>query len=72
MENAYYNCGDSCILVLKIINDRIKGNLYLCLKYSLNHKIYNLETIEEEDFNEFFSNNKIEGFEFIDEYIGLY
>jgi hypothetical protein len=72
-ENTYYySGGDSICLLLKILEKENNEKLFICLRYSQNHKVYNLDTFNEEDFNEFFVENEIIDYKFDNlEYNGL-
>ena len=53
MEGKYYTCGDTAILVLKILNSD-SGDIYLCLCFSFNHRNYSVMSINQDDFMEFY------------------
>lgn len=56
--NRYYENGDSLIKVLNII-DSTEGSLFVCLRYSYNHRYFNIEINNEADFMEYYEANEI-------------
>ena len=39
--------------------DSDKGGLFVCLNYSYNHRVFNLMTCTEDEFNDWYSANEI-------------
>jgi len=56
--NRYYESGDSLIKVLNII-DSTEGSLFICLRYSYNHKHFNIEINNKTEFEEYYEANEI-------------
>jgi hypothetical protein len=64
MENKYYENGDSIVLLIKVLQSN-EGKLFICLNYSCNHRMYNLDVLPESEFMKYFAGNEID-YEFDD------
>ncbi len=67
MEGKYYENGDCTILVLKILEQQTGSRLFICLRYSPNHKMYNIKFLTQQEFELWYANNELTGgYEFDD------
>jgi hypothetical protein len=65
MEGKYFENGDSTVLVLKRLENE-KECLIICLNYSSNHKVYDVRTLTEEEFNNWYLSNELKDYWFDD------
>jgi hypothetical protein len=56
--NRYYENGDALIKVLGIIKTDL-DDMFVCLKYSYNHNVFNIETYLKNDFLDWFEANEL-------------